>query len=82
MRWTITARMHKEVSVNYAQKMEQNQEARNKHQAQLENTYFEPDEVPRHKLDLLYQIAYDYGHAHGWNEIAIFYGDMAELVKR
>lgn len=68
--------------MNYAQRMKQSQEERNKHQAQLEAKHFVfPNLISRAKLDLLYQIAYDYGHANGWNEIEICYDDFVTLVK-
>ena len=68
--------------MNYAQRMAQSQQERNKHQADMEAKHFVfPNLVSRLKLDLLYQIAYDFGHASGWNEIEVYYDEMVELVK-
>lgn len=33
------------------------------------------------KLDLLYEKAWQHGHANGWNEVAFWFEDLAELVR-
>lgn len=33
------------------------------------------------KRDLLWQLAWDHGHAHGWAEIYYWYDDLAALLK-
>lgn len=33
------------------------------------------------KAGLLYEKAYELGHANGWSEIEMIYGDLVELLK-
>lgn len=58
------------------------QEERNAHQAHCEAEYLDDGHsVPRYKLDMLYEIAYDFGHSSGWNEIELYYDQLVPLVK-
>ena len=58
------------------------QEERNAHQARCEAEYFDDGHsIPRYKLDMLYEIAYDLGHGSGWNEIELYYDLLLPLVR-
>lgn len=37
--------------------------------------------VGHRKADLLFDLAWQFGHSYGLNDVAIYYGDIAELLK-
>jgi len=36
---------------------------------------------PKKVLDKAFSIAWDSGHSSGWNEIALYFNDLADLIK-
>jgi hypothetical protein len=51
------------------------------------NSLFKADLENQHgvaghpKADRLFELAWDYGHSSGYNEVAYYYDDLAELIK-
>jgi hypothetical protein len=37
-------------------------------------------EVPQKKRDLLYRLAWDYGHSAGYTEVDLYYSELVDLV--
>ncbi len=62
----------------YERRRKEEQVAKEKHKAELAD---EHGLTGHPKLDLLYDIAWDMGHAYGFNEVGIHFQQMAKLLK-
>ena len=60
------------------ERMQEERENRNKHKKDLESRYGTSGNP---KADLLYAIAWDYGHSSGFDEVGVYYADMVGLIK-
>jgi hypothetical protein len=68
---------------------ERRREQRNKYRAEEARliSLFKADLENQHgvaghpKADRLFELAWDYGHSSGYNEVAYYYDDLAELIK-
>lgn len=64
--------------MNYAERIEKDWKAREAHKALLAADEGLTDHP---KLDKLYQLAWDHGHASGWGEVESYFHEFAELLK-
>jgi len=52
------------------------------HRRMCEKKYLTVAEGTKNQRDALYKLAWDYGHAHGWEDVESYYADMADLLLR
>jgi len=63
---------------NYLERRAKENRAKAKHKSELEDKYG----LSKHpKADLLYELAWRWGHSSGFSEVEIYYEDFAELLK-
>lgn len=64
---------------SYAERIEDGEKARANHKALLA-----ADEVliGHPKLDRLYELAWEHGHAAGWSEVEMYFHEFATLLTR
>lgn len=65
-------------AVEVLDRFERAEQERRAHQLKLETEH----DLGKHpKKDLLYQLAWDYGHSCGFHEVELYYSTLAELLK-
>lgn len=62
----------------YAERLAEGERMKKEHKARLGAEYG----LAKHpKFDALYNLAWQYGHASDWNEVEMYFDDMAKLLK-